>query len=360
MKSVSAGRKQWVIRHCGPELLEALLELKELISLKLIDPKFRPSKLDELNEARFFDKIECFALTATLGGYFQLLPAILPKFLHLLELQLAPLNFGEKEAQGLTEAIATLPMLRNLAVKNIDMSAISPLASMLRSMTGLRQFSVQGYIANADAASLLQALSSMQLEQLVLDIPLGDAAAKALSARLSMPECALLHLQMRSALSLPVAQELMRGISGNTSLETLMLKLIRQNYHMESSSSSSDDSDSDDHSANPEVRVATLIAKTIPEARGLRRLCISLQGLRPQRVAAIASALLSSPTVLELDLTENNWDAKTSAIFLEGLEKNLVLLDVRVPVVEPEVSKKIGELLQRNRINKSVPDGSIS
>jgi hypothetical protein len=66
-----------------------------------------------------------------------------------------------------------------------------------------------------------------------------------------------------------------------------------------------------------------LTAQTISEARGLRYLKVSFKNLEPKQVAAIAAALLLSPTVLELDLHDNPWNAKTSARFLEGLKKKL-------------------------------------
>lgn len=360
-----AFRRGTVLRHCsidccGPRLLDALLDLKELISLKLIEPNFLPSHFDNLTDAKFADKLECFVLTAKLNGYFQRLSVILPKFAHLLELQLTPLNFGEREAQRLAEAIVSLPMLRNLVLNNIDSSAIGLLALMLRDMHGLRQFSVQGNITSDDAACLLDALSGVQLEQLVLNFKLADATAKALSVRLLEPECMLCHLELTSALSIEVARELMRGISGNTSLETLILQLPGENYHIGSSSSSSEDSDADDHLGNPAVVVANLIAQTISEARGLRYLRVSFKNLEPKQVTAIVAALLLSPTVLELDLHDNPWNPKTSARFLEGLKKNFVLLDVQVPGVENEVSNEIKSLLKRNRMRKSDPNISTS
>ena len=366
-----AFRSSTVLRHCsidqcGQQLLYALLELKELVSLKLIKPNFPSSYFGNLIDAKFADKLECFALTAMLNGYFQHLFIILPKFAHLLELQLTPANFDERKAQHLAEAIVSLPMLRNLVLNNIDSSAIGPLASMLRDMQGLRQFSAQGNITSDDAAVLLDALSSVQLEQLVLDFKLADATGKILSARLLAPECVLSHLELTSALSLEVARELMRGISGNTSLETLILQLPSQFRHIESfsssssSSSSSEDSDADDRLDNPAVAVANLIAQTISEARGLRYLRVSFKNLEPKQVAAIAAALLLSPTVLELDLQDNPWDDKTSARFLEGLKKNFVLLDVRVPEVKNEVTNEIKSLLKRNRMRKSDPNISTS
>jgi hypothetical protein len=298
-----------------------------------------------------------FLLTAIANEYFQRLFIILPKFAHLLELQLTPANFDERKAQHLAEVIVSLPMLRNLVLNKIDSSAIGPLALMLRDMQGLRQFSAQGILTSDDAACLLDALSGVHLEQLVLDFKLAGATAKALSARLLAPECVLCHLELTSALSLEVTRELMRGISGNTSLETLILQFPDEIYRIgSSSSSSSEDSDADDHLDNPAVAVANLIAQTISEARGLRYLRVSFKTLKPKQVAAIAAALLLSPTVLELDLQDNSWDDKTSARLLEGLKKNFVLLDVRVPEVKNEVTNEIKSLLKRNRMGKSDPN----
>lgn len=358
---ISPALRHCSIEQCGKQLLDALLELKKLISLKLIEPNFLPSHFDNLTDAKFADKLECFVLTATANEYFQHLFISLPKFAHLLELQLTPLYFGEREAQRLAQAIVSLPMLRNLVLNKIDSSAIGPLALMLRDMHGLRQFSAQGNITSDDAACLLDALSGVPLEQLVLDFKFSDATAKALSVRLLAPECVLCHLELTSALSLEVARELVRGISGNTSLETLILQFPNESYRIgSSSSSSSEDSDADDHLDNPAVAVAHLIAQTISEARGLRYLKVSFKNLEPKQVAAIAAALLLSPTVLELDLHDNPWSKKTSARFLECLKKNFVLLEVQVPDVDKEVSNEIISLLKRNRMRKFDPNISTS
>jgi hypothetical protein len=173
---------------------------------------------------------------------------------------------------------------------------------------------------------------------------------------LANPNCSLRYLELQGYWAKEAALAFVQGLSGNRSLDTLIIKMTNPGGSDSTDGGETDtgeDSVESDKQGQDSPRgdsVVWSIVEAVPTMGALTSLQLSDADLSPNNIAAIGIAALDSSTLLMLSLQENRWDADAAKRFSEALEKNNVLIEVILPSRGgAQFRKKIQLRLEKNR-----------
>ncbi len=160
---------------------------------------------------------------------------------------------------------------------------------------------------------------------------------KAFKRWLANPNCSLRYLELEGYWAKEAALTFVQGLSGNRSLNTLIIKMISPGG---SDSTDGGDTDTSEESVESNKQgqdsprgssVVWSIVEAVPTMEALTSLQLSDADLSPENIAAIGIAALDSSSLLMLSLEKNGWNMEAAKRFSEALEKNNVLCEVILP-----------------------------